>query len=175
MDELEKKGKFNVLLHKLHIDMPFLHALGEMPKFARNLKELLKHKKGLSGVSKVCLNEEYSTILHKGCPQKMGDPGAFVVPSDQLVLPSLTPTRLSIRLADGSIRYPKGIAEDMLVQVKGFIILVDFVVVDVGSDDLDIPLIFGRPLLATCRAIIDVGTDKLTLRIGNEEAKFALA
>lgn len=52
---------------------------------------------------------------------------------------------------------------------------VNFVVGNVGDDDLDVPLIFGRPFLATCRAIIDVGKGKLTLRVGNEEAKFTLA
>lgn len=45
MNDLERKGKFNALLRKLHIDMPFLHVLGEMPKFSCHLKELLKHKR----------------------------------------------------------------------------------------------------------------------------------
>ena len=60
--------------------MPFLHALGEMPRFSCHLKELLKHKKGMSDLSKVWLNEECLAILYKGYPPKRDDPGAFVVP-----------------------------------------------------------------------------------------------
>nr|GMD68479.1 uncharacterized protein LOC109176714 [Ipomoea batatas] len=72
----------------------------------------------------------------------------------------------------GSIQYPKDMTEDMLVRVKGFIIPVDFVVLDVGKDDLDVSLILGRMFLATYRAITNIGTGKLTLRIDDEEAKF---
>ncbi|XP_019181656.1 PREDICTED: uncharacterized protein LOC109176714 [Ipomoea nil] len=144
--------------------------------------------------------KECSAVLDKGCPRKKGDPGAFIVPCavkdltfdnalvdlgssinvmpsfmfDRLIMPPLTPTGMTFRLADGSIRYPKGIVEDVLVRIKDFIIPVDFVVLDVGHDNLDVPLIFERPFLATCRAIIDVGMGKLTLRVENEEAKFGM-
>nr|GMD28170.1 uncharacterized protein LOC109183051 [Ipomoea batatas] len=142
----------------------------EMPKFSLYLKE---HKRKLDDVSKVVLNEECCAVLQKEYPPKLGDPGTFcgalyvdlgasinVMTSfvaNWLFLPPLIPTRLSIRLADDSIQFSKGIAKDMLVHVKGFIIPVD-VVLDVGNNDLDIPLIFGKPFLDTCRAIIDIGT-----------------
>lgn len=131
----------------------------------------------------------------------MGDSSAFVVPYmvkdldfdnalddigasvsimpsfvfDRLLFPPLTPAHLTVYLADGSIQYPKGIAKDVLVRVRDFIIPLDFVVLNVSSDDLDVLLIFGRPFLATCRDIIDVGTSKLTLRIDGEDAKFEMA
>nr|GMD86739.1 AC091732_5 Putative polyprotein [Ipomoea batatas] len=68
----------------------------------------------------------------------MDDLGASVsiMPSfvyDRLIFPPLTPTQLTVYLVDGSIQYPKGIVEDVLVRIKDCIILVDFVVLDVGN------------------------------------------
>ena len=74
------------------------------------------------------------------------------------------PTNVSLQLADRSITYPKGILEDILVKVDKFIFLVDFIVLDM-EEDLEVPLILGRPFLATGRALIDVQQGNLILRI----------
>ncbi|XP_073123832.1 uncharacterized protein [Henckelia pumila] len=81
------------------------------------------------------------------------------------------PTRVSLQLADISIKYPRGIIEDVLVKVDKFIFPVDFVVLDM-EEDLDMPLILGRPFLATGKALIDVQKGKLLLRVGEEEITF---
>ena len=60
-----------------------------------------------------------------------------------------------------------GIIEDVLVKVGNFIYSADFVILDMDEDG-DVPLILGRPFLATVRAMIDVEASKLTLRITNE-------
>ena len=70
---------------------------------------------------------------------------------------------MSIQLADKSIKYPRGIIEDILVKVDKFIFPVDFVVLDM-DEDVEVPLILSRPFLATTRAIIDVGDGKLVLK-----------
>ncbi|KAG8501367.1 hypothetical protein CXB51_003474 [Gossypium anomalum] len=85
----------------------------------------------------------------------------------QLGLGELKPTRMSIQLANRSVKYPRGIVEDVLVKVDKFIFPIDFFVLDM-DEDVEVPLILGRPFLATARAVIDVGDGKLVLR---EEVK----
>ncbi|GJT27827.1 reverse transcriptase domain-containing protein [Tanacetum coccineum] len=72
-----------------------------------------------------------------------------------LSLPELTPTQMTLELADRSITYPKGLAEDVFVNVGKFHFPTDFVVVDFKADPR-VPLILGRSFLRTGRALIDV-------------------
>ncbi|XP_073308362.1 uncharacterized protein [Primulina huaijiensis] len=81
------------------------------------------------------------------------------------------PTRMSLQLADRSIKYPRGVIEDVLVKVDKFILPADFVVLDM-EEDMEMPLILGRPFLATGKALIDVQEGKLRLRVGEEEITF---
>ena len=71
-------------------------------------------------------------------------------------------------MADRSLTYPRGVIKDVLVKVDKFIFPVDFVVLYM-EEDRKIPLILGRPFLATKRALIDVHSGNLTLRVNNEE------
>ncbi|XP_076902974.1 uncharacterized protein LOC143557896 [Bidens hawaiensis] len=74
------------------------------------------------------------------------------------------PTRMSIQLADRSVKYPRGIVENMLMKINKFVFPVDFVILDM-DEDKNVPLILGRPFLVTARALIDVCTSRLTLRV----------
>ncbi|GJW61091.1 integrase, catalytic region, zinc finger, CCHC-type containing protein [Tanacetum coccineum] len=78
---------------------------------------------------------------------------------------------MSIQLADQSIKYPTRVCENLLVKVGKFIFPVDFVVLEIDEDEL-VPIILGRPFLATTRAMIDVHEGKLSLRVGNETITF---
>ncbi|GKF92291.1 reverse transcriptase domain-containing protein [Tanacetum coccineum] len=90
---------------------------------------------------------------------------------EKLSLPDLTPTCMTLELADRSISKPMGIAKDISVKVIGvFHFLADFVVVDFEPDPR-VPLILGRCFLKTSRALIDVHKGELTLRIGSEADK----
>ncbi|GJX18176.1 reverse transcriptase domain-containing protein [Tanacetum coccineum] len=89
----------------------------------------------------------------------------------KLSLPDLTPTRMTLELADRSITYPKGLAEDVFVKVGKFHFPTDFVVVDFKADPR-VPLILGRSFLRTSRALIDVYEGELVLRDGNEQIIF---
>ncbi|KAK5836108.1 hypothetical protein PVK06_011858 [Gossypium arboreum] len=91
----------------------------------------------------------------------------------QLGLGEPKPTRMSIQLADRSVKYLRGIIEDVLVKVDKFIFPIDFVVLDM-DEDVEVPLILGHPFLATTRAVIDVGDGKLVLRVGDEEIIFKI-
>ena len=85
-----------------------------------------------------------------------------------LNLGEITHTSLSLQMADRSMTSLKGIIEDVLIKVYKFIFPVDFVVL-VMAEDEKVPLILGRPFLATSRALIDVESGELTLRVGDDE------
>ncbi|GJU41366.1 putative reverse transcriptase domain-containing protein [Tanacetum coccineum] len=89
----------------------------------------------------------------------------------KLSLPELTPTRMTLELADRSITHPKGLAKDIFVKVGNFYFPTDFVVVDFEADPR-VPLILGRSFLRTSRALIDVYEGELVLRDGNEQITF---
>ncbi|GJR34986.1 hypothetical protein Tco_1210670 [Tanacetum coccineum] len=130
-------------------------------------------------------------------PRKEKDPGSFTLPcfiNDvcfdnalanlgasvsvmllstylNLGLGELAHTRLTVELADRTVKYPKGIAENVLVRIGKFTFLVDFIILDMPKD-IKVPLILGRPFLSTARANIDVYKRKITLRVGEENIIF---
>ncbi|XP_065854699.1 uncharacterized protein [Euphorbia lathyris] len=89
----------------------------------------------------------------------------------KLGMGDLKPTSVTIQLADRSIRHPVGVVEDLLVKVDQFIFPADFVIMDIEEDD-QVPILLGRPFLATGRTLIDVEGGKLILRLQNEEVEF---
>ena len=86
----------------------------------------------------------------------------------KLNLGEITPTALSLQMADRSMTLPKGIIEDVLIKVGKLIFPMDFVVLDKEEDE-KVPIILGRPFLATSRALIDVESGELTLRGGDDK------
>ena len=89
----------------------------------------------------------------------------------ELQYPALSPTTMLVQLADSSIRYPKGIIENMLVRVRDSFILANFVVMDIEGD-LGVELILGRPFLRAARARIDVGRAEIRFRVGKGDIFF---
>ncbi|GJY87840.1 reverse transcriptase domain-containing protein [Tanacetum coccineum] len=151
-----------------------------MPKYAKFLKGLLSIKARLEEACTVTMNERCSAVLLNKLPSKEKDPGSFTIPCDighlhinnalaylgaslslmpytmyeKLGLGEPKPTRVSLELVDRSIQYPRGITEDMLIKIDKFVLLIDFVILDI-REDYRIPIILGRPFLATARAMID--------------------
>ncbi|KAF7823775.1 DNA-directed DNA polymerase [Senna tora] len=74
-------------------------------------------------------------------------------------------------MVDRSIAYPRGIIENVLVKVDKLILPTDFIVLDY-EEDKNVPIILGRPFLATGRTIIDVQKGELTMRVQDQEVKF---
>ncbi|GJW22916.1 reverse transcriptase domain-containing protein [Tanacetum coccineum] len=185
------------IFQDLRFDISFADALLLMPRFAPTIKSLLMNKEKLLELAKIPLNENCSAMLLKKLPEKLGDPGKFLIPCNfpgmdvchaladlgasinlmplsiwkKLSLPELTPTRMTLELADQSITRPKGLAEDIFVKVGNFHFPTDFVVVDFEADPR-VPLILGRSFLRTSRALIDVYEGELVLRDGNEQITF---
>ncbi|GJX41281.1 hypothetical protein Tco_0256271 [Tanacetum coccineum] len=88
-----------------------------------------------------------------------------------LGLGKLAHTKLTVELADRTMKYPKGIAENMLVSIGKFVFPVDFTILDM-PEDMKLPLILKRPFLSTAHAKIDVFKRKITLRVGEEKIIF---
>nr|GFC20677.1 reverse transcriptase domain-containing protein [Tanacetum cinerariifolium] len=146
--------------HDLHFDISFANALLLMPKFASTIKSLLTNKDKLFELTKVPLNENCSAMLLKKLPEKLKDP-------------ELSPTRITLELADWSITRPKGVADDVFVKVGKFHFITDFVVVDFEADPR-VPLILGRSFLRTGHALIDVYGEEITHRVNDESITFNL-
>ena len=85
----------------------------------------------------------------------------------------LTLTTITLQMANRSMAQLEGVLEDVLVKVGKFIFLVDFMVMKMEEDN-QVPLLLGRPFLATGAAFIDVQKGELTLRVGNEAVHFNL-
>ncbi|KAL8487832.1 hypothetical protein ACS0TY_024227 [Phlomoides rotata] len=90
-----------------------------------------------------------------------------------LGLGELKPTTMNLQLADRTVTYPRGIVEDVMVKVDDFIFPVDFVVLDM-VEERSIPLILGRPFLATGGAMIDVRNGELLLNAENDHVLFKI-
>ncbi|GKA23061.1 reverse transcriptase domain-containing protein [Tanacetum coccineum] len=182
---------------ELHFELSFADALLHMPKFASMFKSLLNNKEKLFDLAKTSVNENCLAVILKKLPEKLGDPGKFLIPCDfpeldeclaladlgasinlmplsiwkKLSLPELTPTQMILELADRSTTRPAGIAEDVFVKVGKFHFPTDFVVVDYVVDPR-VPLILGRPFLRIGRALIDVYGEELTLRHDDKAVTF---
>ncbi|GKB68474.1 reverse transcriptase domain-containing protein [Tanacetum coccineum] len=191
--------KFFQIFQDFHFDISFADALILMPKFASTIKGLLRNKEKLFKLAITPLNENCSAVLLKKLPEKLGDPGKFLIPCDfpgmdvclaladlgasinlmplfvwkKLSLPELTPTCMTLELTDQSISQPIGVTEDVFIKVGKFHFLADFVVVDFDADPR-VPLILGRSFLKTGRALIDVYAGELTLCVGNNAVTFNL-
>jgi hypothetical protein len=125
-------------------------------------KSAVLHKKdnGYRGIT--------CTIYYQKFKNALCDLGASVnlMPKDmfeELGYPTISPTTMTVQLADSLIKYPEGIVENLLVNVRGSYVFADFVVLDTQEE---IPLILERPFLRDVNARIDVGARKIQFRIG---------
>nr|GEU37693.1 hypothetical protein [Tanacetum cinerariifolium] len=184
--------KFWNMFKQLHLYITLAEALILMPKYQKMFKALLSNKEKLEELANTPLNENCSAVILKKLPEKLRDPGKFLIPYGfselkckaladlgasinlmplsvwkKLGLPDLIPTWMTLELANHAISTPDGIARDVFVPVGKFTFLADFVVVDYESDPR-VPLIMGRPFLRTARALIDVHGEEMILRDGDE-------
>ena len=180
----------------MKVNIPLLDMIKQVPTYAKFLKDLCTVKKGLGIKKKAFLTEQVSAIIKSKTPIKYKDPrsptisvniggtcidkalldlGASVnlLPYSmykQLGLRELKPTNITLSLADRSVKIPKGIVEDILVKVDKFYYLVDFLVLDtepIANGPNHVPIILGRPFLATANAIINCRNGVMQLTFGN--------
>jgi Aspartyl protease len=193
----KKIGKFVELLNKLHINIPFIEALTQMPSYAKFLKEILSNKKKFEECETVALTVDCSALLLNQLPPKMKDLGSFTLPCsignvklkkvlcdpgasvslmpksifDKLGIEDFKPTRISLQLVDRSVRFSLGIIEDITVQVGKFFVPGDFVVMEM-EEDSQVPIILGRLFFTTAGANLDIKNDIISLAIGDEKIEF---
>ncbi|GJW70721.1 putative reverse transcriptase domain-containing protein [Tanacetum coccineum] len=158
---------------------------------------LIRHKKGSYGPQFLEAYSYGASHIDKSIPRKEKDPGSFTLPcyinnvcfnnaladlgASVSVMPlstylnlglgELSHYKLTNELADRTVKYPKGIAENMLARIGKFVFPLDFIILDM-PEDVKVPLILERPFLSTTHAKIDVFKRKITLRVGEEKIIF---
>ena len=180
---------------QVRINIPLLDAIKHVPSYAKFLKDLCTVKRKLNVKNKAFLAEQVSVILQNNNTLKYKDPGCPTISSfigeykiervlldlgvsvnllpylvfQNLNLGELKPTSVILLLADRSVKLPRGIIEDVLVQVDKFIYPVDFIVLDTQPIEACnlIPVILGRPFLATSNALINCRNGVMKLSFGN--------
>ena len=184
------------VLRQVKVNIPLLDLINQVPAYAKFLKDLCTIKKGLGIEKKAFLTEHVSAIIQSKYPVKYKDPGSPTIPVNiggncidkalldlgasvnlmpysvylQLGLGELKPTTITLSLADRSVKIPKGIVEDVLVKIDKFYYPVDFVVLDTepsSNEPNQVPIILGRPFLATANAIINCRNGIMQLTFGD--------
>ena len=184
------------VLRQVKVNIPLLDMIKQVPTYAKFLNDLCTVKKGLGIEKKAFLTEQVSAIIQCKTPVKYKDPRSPTISVNiggtcidkalldlganvnllpysvykQLGLGELKPTNITFSLADRSVKIPKGIVEDVLVKVDKFYYPVDFVVLDtepIASGPNQVPIILGRPFLATANAIINCRNGVMQLTFGN--------
>nr|GEY73386.1 reverse transcriptase domain-containing protein [Tanacetum cinerariifolium] len=123
-------AKFMEIFRDLHFELSFTDALVHMPKFASMFKKLLNNKDKLIKLTKTPFNKNCSAVVLKKLPEKLGDPGRFLIPCDFSEFDNCL-ALADLELADRTISKPTGVAENIFVKV-------------------------GRPFLSTAHVIINV-------------------
>nr|GEX51621.1 hypothetical protein [Tanacetum cinerariifolium] len=146
------------------------------------LKALFSNKEKLLELANTPLNENFSAVILKKLPEKLGDPEKFLILCGfselkckalanlgasinlmplliwkNLGLPELISTHMTLELANREIYTPARITRDVFILVGKFTFLVDY------ESDLRVPLILRRPFLQTARALIDVHGEEMIL------------
>ncbi|KAH9769486.1 Integrase catalytic domain-containing protein [Citrus sinensis] len=178
------------------VNIPLLDAIKQVPSYAKFLKDLCTKKRNMHVQKKAFLTENVSSILQHKIPLKRKDPGSPTISCSignhtienalldlgasvnllpysvfvKLGLGELHPTPVVLQLADRSTKIPRGIVEDVLIQVDKFYFPVDFIVIDtqpIQDSRKHIPIILGRPFLATADTHIQCRTGNMQLSFGN--------
>jgi hypothetical protein len=194
--KLSQNSEVFEIFKQVKINIPLLDAIKQIPSYAKFLKDLCTVKRKLNVQKKAFLCEQVSAIIQHNTPPKYKDPGCPTISCvignfriekallnlgasvnllpylvyEQLGLGELKPTGIILQFADRSVKTPRGIVEDVLVQIDKFYFPVDFIVLDthlVSNVDIQIPIILGHPFLATSNALINCRNGVMKLSFGN--------
>ncbi|KAK8662704.1 hypothetical protein V6N13_024595 [Hibiscus sabdariffa] len=188
--------KFFHILKQVHINLPLVEALQQMPNYAKFLKDMVTRKRRIEEFETAAATETCVALMHIKIPAKKTDPGSFTIecfighnyPTKALCDPGASknlmpksvfrklgigeakPTTVMLQLADHSYVQPEGKIEDILVKVDKFIFPVDFLILDCEADE-NAPIILGRPFLSTSRAVIDFDKDDIVFKVDDDQVK----
>ena len=196
LKKVNNRSEIYELFKQVKLNIPLLDAIKQIPSYAKFLNDLCTIKRKLGVNKEAFMTEQSTSLIRNNFPPKYKDPGrptiSIVVGNSKLghalvdlgasvnLLPysvyvdlglgELEPTNITLQLADRSVKIPRGIVKDVLVQVDKFYFLVDFVVLDtqpVVNQGTQFPMILGRPFLATANAIIHCRGGLMTLSFSN--------
>ncbi|KAM2575137.1 hypothetical protein TB2_006985 [Malus domestica] len=188
---------------KVHVNIPLLDAIKQIPKYAKFLKKLCTTRKQIREKEVVHVSENVSVLLQRKLPPKCKDPGSFTIPCvignarfdnamldlgasinvipysvyASMNLGKLKNDGVIIQLADRSNAYPKGVLEDVLVQVDHLIFPANFYVLDMedSTHSPPSPLLLGRPFMKTAQTKIDVAKGAVTMAFGGDMINFKVS
>ncbi|XP_070035051.1 uncharacterized protein [Nicotiana tomentosiformis] len=141
----EQYKKFLEMLKQIQVNIPLIDALKEMLGYAKMMKDLMSRKFEFQDLATVTLTQTCSVVVTRPIAEKLSDPGSFII--------------------------PRTIGNYAFAKVGKFVFPADFVILDCQIDE-EIPIILGRPFLATGRALIDCETGELKMRLNDEEITF---
>ncbi|CAN6567599.1 unnamed protein product [Malus baccata var. baccata] len=188
---------------KVQVNIPLLDAIKQIPKYAKCLKKLCTTRKRFREKEVVQVSENVSAIIQRKLPPKCKDPGSFTIPCvigntrfksamldlgasinvmpysvyASMNLGVLKNDGVIIQLADRSNAYPKGVVEDVLVQVNHLIFPADFYVLEMDESDHvpSLPILLGRPFMKTAQTKIDVAKGEVTMAFGGDMICFKIS
>ncbi|XP_070015487.1 uncharacterized protein [Nicotiana sylvestris] len=175
------------MLKQIQVNISLIDALKEMPGYAKMMKDLMSRKFDFQDLATMTLTQTCSAVVTRPVAEKLSDPGSFTIPCTignfafakalcdlgasinlmpvtiykRLGIGRARPTSMLLQLADRIVKRPSGILDDMLIQVGKFVFPADFVILDCRVDE-EIPIILGRPFLATGRVplIVKLGSSR---------------
>ncbi|KAM1298140.1 hypothetical protein EV1_024616 [Malus domestica] len=205
MQSKKDKAEKDILetFRKVEVNIPLLDAIKQVPRYAKFLKELCTTRKRISSKEVVKVSKNVSAVLQRKLPTKCKDMSSFTIPCvigntrfesamldlgasinvmpysiyASMHLGKLKKDGVIIQLADRSNAYPKGVLEDVLMQVNHLIFSADFYVLEMDESDHSptLPILLGRPFRKTARTKIDVFNGTLTMEFDGEVINFNLS
>ncbi|KAK8972999.1 hypothetical protein V6N11_028588 [Hibiscus sabdariffa] len=188
--------KFFGILKQVHINLPLVEALQQIPNYSKFLKDMVSRKKWIEEFETTVATETCLALMHNKVPAKKTDPGSFTIECSiwhnysimtlcdpgasinlmpksvfkKLGIEEAKPTTVMLQLADHSFVQLEGKIEDILVRIDKFIFLADFLILDCEADE-NAPIILGRPFFSTSRATIDSDKDEIVFKVDNDQVK----
>ncbi|KAA3477844.1 bromodomain-containing protein [Gossypium australe] len=190
----EEFASFPNLFKSLNVNIPLLELIDKILKYFKYLKEIMSRHKKLKKCEQIKIDASCSAIIARRIPLKLKDPGSFTIPEEignkhfsntlcglgaiinfmplstylKLELNGLKNTKITLQqLPNRSLIHPKGVLEDVLVKVRSFIILINFIFLDFKEDKY-ILILLGRPFLATSRSTIYLEKNELIMNINGK-------
>ncbi|GJR27871.1 retrovirus-related pol polyprotein from transposon opus [Tanacetum coccineum] len=186
-------------LNKIKINCPLLKQIRQTDNYAKQMKYLVENKPRTEEDNEIRMNPRCFALLQNHLPPKEQDPRSFIFPcsirkldfknaladlgASISIMPfsmykclgigKLKPINMLIEMADNTKCAPKGIVENLLIKIDKFIFPVDFVIIDM-VEDIRMPIILGRPLLATAHAQVDIFRKTISLEVGSEKVIFKM-
>ncbi|XP_020417920.1 uncharacterized protein LOC109948646 [Prunus persica] len=145
------------LFRNIQINIPLFDEVKQIPTYAMFLKDVCTNKRKFATHEKVMLSKECSAVLHKKLPSKPKDPGSFTISC------SIENLHIEKALID--------LGAHILIKVDQFVLPANFIILDV-EEDREIPIIMGRPFLATAVTIIDVKKGLLSMTVQSQTIEF---